>query len=101
MNAFRPGMDKVPDDDGNLMLVDSQPQVDQLNATFYNRFPFPWRPQSFDFVTDRSLQTKLLNQNVGDWKHQTVPSNPRVWVAGCGTNQAIYTALRFPNGQVV
>ena len=28
-------------------------------------------------------------------------SNPRVWVAGCGTNQAVITALRFPRATVV
>ena len=26
---------------------------------------------------------------------------PRVWVAGCGTNQAVITALRFPRATVV
>ena len=43
----------------------------------------------------------MLNQNIGDWQQRTLPKHPRIWVAGCGTNQAIFTALRFPEGKII
>jgi len=42
----------------------------------------------------------MLNQNLGYWDHSVIPENPKIWVAGCGTNQAIFTALNFPNATV-
>jgi len=88
-------------DDENLMLVQSQSQVDRLNKDFYSQFPYPWPPQTFDFITDQDLPRQLLNQNVGDWTHARVPPKPRIWIAGCGTNQAIYLALRHPDAHIV
>jgi SAM-dependent methyltransferase len=85
----------------NLVLVQSPDQVDQINSAFYSRFPYPWRPQMFQFCTDRGLHTKLVNQNLGDWQHRTIPAHPRIWVAGCGTNQAVYTALAFPDAEII
>src|SRR5580700_2281523 len=93
-------MEKMGADDDNLMLIQSPQQVDDLNSAFYSRFPYPWRPQTFDFVGDPHLHAKLLNQNIGNWELEAIPEDPKIWVAGCGTNQAIYTALRFPQGQV-
>jgi SAM-dependent methyltransferase len=43
----------------------------------------------------------MLNQEVGDWNHKTIPPAPRIWVAGSGTNQAVSTALKFPRGEVI
>ncbi|MFK2889777.1 class I SAM-dependent methyltransferase [Dyella flagellata] len=43
----------------------------------------------------------MLNQSVGDFSHATIRSDARIWVAGCGTNQAIYTALKFPRASVL
>jgi len=94
-------MPKTGTDDDNLLLIQSPHQVDDINSAFYSRFPYPWRPQAFDFVADPDLHVRLLNQNLGDWNLETIPQNPRIWVAGCGTNQAIYTALRFPRGEIV
>lgn len=85
----------------NLVLVQSADQVDQINSAFYSRFPYPWRPQMFHFCTDRGLHRKLVNQNLGDWRHQTIPAGPRIWVAGCGTNQAVCTALAFPDAEII
>lgn len=75
--------------------------VDELNARFYGRFPFPWRPAKFDSLLDPDFQTLMLNQNLGDWQHRRIPERPRIWVAGCGTNQALITALTFPKASVV
>jgi SAM-dependent methyltransferase len=91
----------VRSDDENLVLSDSIAAVDELNAEFYGRFPYPWAPVRFERLADPSLEPTALNQTLGDWDHRTVPEAPEVWVAGCGTNQAVYTALRFPRGRVV
>lgn len=76
-------------------------EVDELNASFYGRFPFPWRPAKFDALLDADFQTVMLNQNLGDWQHRLMPERPRIWVAGCGTNQALIVALTFPKATVV
>jgi len=88
-------------DDENLILAESIDVVDGINAKFYGRFPYPWAPVKFECFADPGLETVLLNQILGDWDHQTVPEAPEIWVAGCGTNQAVYTALRFPHGRVL
>jgi SAM-dependent methyltransferase len=43
----------------------------------------------------------MLNQDVGNWKHNRLSAAPKIWVAGCGTNQAVYTALKFLHAQVL
>jgi SAM-dependent methyltransferase len=88
-------------DDGNVVLAESPEVVDQLNAHFYGKFPFPWRPMKLDRLVDSQFQTRMFNQNLGDWAHQTLPGRPKIWVAGCGTNQAVITALNFPEAQVI
>jgi 2-polyprenyl-3-methyl-5-hydroxy-6-metoxy-1,4-benzoquinol methylase len=85
----------------NLVIVESPDQVDQVNSSFYSRFPYPWKPQMFHFGTDPGLHTRLVNQNIGDWSNRAIPANAKIWVAGCGTNQAIYTALQFPDAEII
>jgi len=75
--------------------------VDKINAIFYGRFQYPWISSSFDCLTDPDFETVMLNQTLGSWDLSAIPRNPRIWVAGCGTNQAIFTALRFPGASVV
>lgn len=75
--------------------------TDQTNAAFYNLFPYPWRTQALDRLLDPRLAAQLLNQAVGSWSHQRVPSNASIWVAGCGANQAVITALTFPDATVL
>lgn len=75
--------------------------MDAINAKFYGRFPFPWLPQVFSCPTDPDFETLMLNQSIGSWNHSAIPRSPHIWVAGCGTNQAIYTALRFPKAEIV
>jgi SAM-dependent methyltransferase len=91
----------MPDaDDTNLVLAASPASVDALNAEFYGRFPYPWRPARFEYLLDPHFETVMLNQDLGDWQHRRVPEAPSIWVAGCGTNQALITALRFPAARV-
>ena len=88
-------------DEQNLQLAVSAESVDTVNAEFYGRFQYPWRPMAFDCVTDPYFEAVMLNQSLGSWGHSMVPQHPTIWVAGCGTNQAVFTALRFPNATVL
>jgi SAM-dependent methyltransferase/alpha-ketoglutarate-dependent taurine dioxygenase len=93
------GMSKS--DDHNLLLVESIDSVDRLNAQFYGRFPYPWSAVKFDYLEDPYFQTRMLNQEMGEWGYGLVRRHPKIWVAGCGTNQAAFTALRFPKAKVI
>jgi SAM-dependent methyltransferase len=88
-------------DEQNLQLAVSAESVDAVNAEFYGRFQYPWRPMAFDCVTDPDFEAVMLNQSLGSWNHSILPRQPKIWVAGCGTNQAVFTALRFPNATVL
>lgn len=85
----------------NLTLVKSPDEVDRINKEFYSRFSYPWPPLTFPLVADPQYGTTFLNQDLGDWTNRRIPRNPKIWVAGCGTNQAIFTALRFPEAEVL
>lgn len=91
----------VKTDDENLVLAESTQVVDDLNSKFYGRFPYPWRPLKLDILSDPDFETIMLNQDIGDWQHKTISKQQNIWVAGCGTNQAVITALRFPKAQVL
>jgi 2-polyprenyl-3-methyl-5-hydroxy-6-metoxy-1,4-benzoquinol methylase len=88
-------------DDENLELASSQKDVDSLNKRFYGRFPYPWAPISFPVISDAELKRTMLNQSVGAWNQDIIPRAAKIWVAGCGTNQAIYAALNFPDASIV
>ena len=88
-------------DEENRVLTESQDSVDGLLAKFYRRFPWPWQPMKFDYLEDTDFGINMLNQDIGDFTHRTVPRNAKIWVAGCGTNQALHTALKFPHASVV
>ncbi len=90
----------IRSDEENLSLAVSPESVDELNAKFYGKYSFPWRPVKFDALVDPDFETTMLNQGLGDWKHKRVAANSEIWVAGCGTNQAAFTALRFPKANV-
>ena len=85
----------------NLTLAESQVAVDKINKEFYGRSSYPWPPQVFPLIADPQCGTVFLNQELGDWTHSRIPRAPRIWVAGCGTNQAVFTALRFPDADVL
>lgn len=88
-------------DDENLVLVKSVDSVDELLAKFYGRYPWPWPAKRFDYLDDPEFEMLMVNQDVGDWRHRRLPPDSRIWVAGCGVNQAIITALRFPLAEVI
>jgi len=85
----------------HLNSSDQIGSVDKINAIFYGRFQYPWVSSSFDCLTDPDFETDMLNQTLGSWELSAIPRQPMIWVAGCGTNQAVFTALRFPGASVV
>lgn len=87
-------------DDENLMLVGTAPG-EQLLGEFYRRFPWPWPPMQWEAVEEPDFERRMLNQSLGDWDNRTVPPQASIWVAGCGTNQALHTALKFPGATVI
>jgi SAM-dependent methyltransferase len=82
-------------------LAASIASVDKLNAAFYGKFPYPWPPMKFEYLLDPYFETDMLNQTLGSWENQALPKNPHIWVAGCGANQAIFTALKFPKATII
>jgi SAM-dependent methyltransferase len=83
------------------LLALDQGGVDRLNAQFYGKVRYPWPPQYFDRVLRGDLAARMLAQDIGCWQGALLPEEPRIWVAGCGTNQALFTALKFPRAQVL
>ena len=83
-------------DDENLHLVQRGADIDAINGRFYGRFPYPWRPLNFLYPSNGMLASAMLSQSLGEWDHHLLPAGPAIWVAGCGTNQAVVTALHFP-----
>jgi SAM-dependent methyltransferase len=96
--AFEVHLDR---DAENTALATSNSASDELLGDFYGTYPWPWQPTTFTYVDDPRLEAAMLNQDVGDWDHRRLPDNPAIWVAGCGTNQALHTALKFPLGTVI
>jgi hypothetical protein len=39
----------------------SPDQVDRLNARFYSRFPFPWKPQAFRQVLELDFERTMVS----------------------------------------
>jgi SAM-dependent methyltransferase len=84
----------------NLDLVSAEHNVDRINKAFYERYSYPW-PPSFLQAYPPGFSRLFLSQDIGDWSHRRIPQKPRIWVAGCGTNQALLTALKFPEAEVL
>lgn len=85
----------------NLMGALSLPKVDQANSEFYGKITYPWPQMTYPTYADPNCGTVFLNQELGDWTHTRIPLRPRIWIAGCGSNQATLTALRFPRAEIV
>jgi len=84
----------------NVSLVKSREEVDRVNKKFYGRYNYPWQPSVFTLYP-AGAAALFLNQDIGNWRHDHLPAKPRIWVAGCGTNQALFTALKFPEATVL
>ena len=88
-------------DEENVGRAESAAAVDAMVGQFYSRFPWPWNSSKFDTQSDAGFEAAMLCQELGDYTHTALPSEPTIWVAGCGTNQALLTALRFPHARVL
>ena len=75
--------------------------IDRINREFYGRFNYPWLPLVLPVVHDPAFIPRFVCQEFGDFTGTRIPENGEIWVAGCGTNQAVITALRFPGAKVV
>jgi len=88
-------------DEQNVSLSKSVAAVDQINTHFYERFQYPQEPLMLSAAVDPLFETRMLNQSVGSWTHSLLPQDAKIWVAGCGTNQAAMTGLKFPNAVIL
>lgn len=68
-------------------------------AEFYDQHPYPTKQTSFVRPVDPEFWAPFPYQDVGHWSRR-VDANTRVLVVGCGTNQAIEVALRWPMAKV-
>lgn len=85
----------------NLELIESIEGIDQINKEFYGKYNYPWEPSMLRSFTDGSFWPAMLNQDLGYWNSERIPEDSRIWVAGCGTNQAVFTAMKFPNSEII
>ena len=76
-------------------------EIDRINRDFYGRFNYPWLPMVLPKIGDPGFVPRFVAQELGDFTGSRIPPDGRIWVAGCGTNQAVLTALRFPGAQVL
>ncbi|HLZ86313.1 MAG TPA: class I SAM-dependent methyltransferase, partial [Puia sp.] len=47
------------------------------------------------------IASLFINQDIGYYGERRLPQKMKIWVAGCGTNQALFTALKFPDAEVL
>lgn len=90
-------------DQMNIKLAEakSQQDIDKINSEFYGRFRYPGPPDRFVAFPEQQFGVTMLNQDIGCWDNSRIAVNPKILVAGCGTNQAVYTALKFPESEVL
>lgn len=85
----------------NLAAATTAVAADSLNARFYGQIQYPGPPIVFERVVERGFWSRMLAQDIGRWGESIVTDRSEVWVAGCGANQALITALKFPEAQVL
>ena len=91
----------MPDDNFfNIKVGLHAEDVDRLNEGFYSRFNYPWMPMMLPSCRDPSFWAGALSMDLGYYGAQAFCAAMDIWVAGCGTNQAILTALNFPQARV-
>lgn len=76
-------------------------EVDAINNKFYSRFNYPWVPVALPTFEEPLFWATALNNDLCHWDNPRFGDGMKIWVAGCGTNQAVLTALRFPTAEVV
>lgn len=85
----------------NLQFTDDQLKIDKLNAEFYGKIKYPWSPSAFEKVLKDDFWRKMIAQDLGYWQNEILAKNCKVWVAGCGTNQAVFSAMKFQDSRII
>lgn len=86
----------------NTSLIQHDQDIDAINKLFYGKIQYPYPPVFFSKLGTPGFWANMLSQDVGRWQTPVLPrQGGKIWVAGCGTNQALITALKFPEAQVV
>jgi SAM-dependent methyltransferase len=71
--------------------------VDRMNAEFYGHIQYPGAVMRVERFAQPDLFAVMLGHDIGYFDGPNVLADrARIWVAGCGRNQALITALRFP-----
>jgi SAM-dependent methyltransferase len=83
----------------NIASLQTGEEIDKINRKFYGRHNYPWPPIAFQSYPP-NISMLYINQDRGFYTDQRKTSGLKIWVAGCGTNQALFTALKFPEAEV-
>lgn len=75
--------------------------VDKLNSEFYGKIKYPGPVYSLSRVVPDNLWARMISHDVGYFERDVLPERPKIWIAGCGRNQALITALKFPQAEVL
>lgn len=75
--------------------------VDAINKQFYGKINYPWAPMVLPAFQDPSFWADVINHELDRTPETGLRADMRIWVAGCGTNQAVLTAMRFPHATVI
>lgn len=85
----------------NIIGAVSQAAVDESNREFYGKIPYPWPQVTYPVYSDPWWGSMFTNQEIGDWTLRRIPARAKIWVAGCGANQATLTAVKFPKAEIL
>lgn len=83
----------------NLAAASDTATVDKLNREFYTRIEYPGPVHKLERFAETDLWPKMLGHDIGEYGG--VLEIREIWVAGCGRNQALITALKFPEAHVL
>lgn len=70
-------------------------------SEFYRRFPYPAVDTELSRPLPDQFSLLTLNYLLRRPPDKAIPETARIWVAGCGTRQAVQVALRFPRAEVI
>jgi SAM-dependent methyltransferase len=75
--------------------------VEDAVRALYERYPYPPPVSDLEaYARHRSDPRRRRAESLLFWPDQPYRDDPRILVAGCGTNQAARCALRWPSAQV-
>jgi SAM-dependent methyltransferase len=76
--------------------------VDEMNAYFYGHIQYPGPVMKVERLAQVDLFSMMIGHDIGYWcDPDVISAHAKIWVAGCGRNQALITALRFPKSKII